>query len=124
MSAGMDIKPWAISAYSFAPSLLLGTILIVLAALFPTNLTPVNIDASNPDSIRAASLAVQQEFQQSFLGRSSQIINYLGTIWTLLLIFLGVKASTNTNKAIVATLLVGVLSLGFFLLPILLTPSA
>lgn len=123
MAAGMDAKPWAIAAYSFAPSILLSTIIIVLAAIFPTQLTPVSFDASNPDAIRQASNAVQQEFQQSFLGRSSTIINYIGVAWSLLIIFLGVRVSADTNKAIVSTVLVGVLSLGFILLPFLLNPT-
>jgi len=120
MTAGMDAKPWAIAAYSLAPTLILSTLIILIAALFPTELTPVSFDASDPEAIRQASNAVQQEFQSSLLGRSSTVINYISTAWMLLLIFLGVNASAGRNKAITATVVVGVLSLGFILLPFLL----
>jgi hypothetical protein len=122
MGAGMDAKPWAIAAYALSPQIIIATLLIVLAAFFPAQLTPVSFDASDPEAIREASLRVQKEFQQSLFGRGSLVLNYLGNAWYLLLIFLGVRAAAGTNKAVTSTILVGLLMFAFILLPFLLQP--
>lgn len=124
MTAGLEVKPWAVVGYSMAPQLILYTLLIVIAALFPVEISILSVDFSNPETIQEASKTVQQEIQRSVYGRSSQIIGYAASLWWIVLIFLGVRAGSTTGKAISSALIAGLLSLGLILLPFLLAPVA
>lgn len=122
MTAGIDAKPWAIVGYSMAPQIIIYTLLIVIAALFPVQLSAVAVDFSDTESLQQTTQALQQEIQTSFFGRSSQVLGYAATLWWLCLIFLGARAATTTAKALSSALIVGLLSLGFILVPFLLAP--
>ncbi len=120
MGAGMDTKPWAIAAYSSAPQIIILTIAIVIAALFPVSVSPITATATDPEAFRAANTQLQHEIQSSFYGRSSQVLTYLSSLWQLLLIYLGVQAVSTRTRAIRATVIVAILAFGFLLLPWLL----
>ena len=122
MTAGIESKPWAIVGYSMAPQIVLNTLLILIAALFPVQLSAVAVDFSDPDTLQQSTQALQRELQTSFFGRSSQVLGYAATVWWLVLIFLGVREASTTAKAVSSALIVGLLSLGFILVPFLLAP--
>ena len=122
MTAGLTVKPWAVAGYSVAPQLILHTLLIIIAALFPVQLSAATVDFSNPETVQQVSQELQKELQASTFGRSSQLLGYVASLWSLILIFLGVRAASTRAKAISSTLIIGLLSLGFILLPFLLAP--
>ncbi len=124
MTAGMDANPWAIAAYASAPQMIILTLLIVLAALFPVDVTAITASPADADAFRAANAQLQQEVQSSLFGRSSQILSYLGVAWQLLLVYLGVNAVSSQAKAIRSTVLVGIFALAFLILPVLLAATA
>jgi hypothetical protein len=122
MGAGIDVKPWAITAYGMTPQILIYAALIIIGALFPVQLTPISANLSDPQIFQEATINLQREFQASFFGRASTILSYLSSFWWLVLIFLGVREAAGTNKAITATVLVGVITFAFLVLPFLLSP--
>ena len=119
IGAGMEAKPWAIASYSLAPSVIITTLILLLAALFPAELTPVSYDLADPDSLQAASLQVQEEYQASLFGQASLILQWVASLWMLLLIFIGVNVAAGQNKAVLSTVLIAIPTLGFLLLPFL-----
>lgn len=122
MTAGIGVKPWAIVGYSMAPQIIVFTLLILIAALFPVQLSAVAVDFNDPETLQQTTQALQRELQRSFFGRSSQILGYAATLWWLVLIFLGLREASTTTKAVTSTLIVGLLSLSFILIPFLLAP--
>jgi hypothetical protein len=122
MSAGMEAKPWAVVAYSNAPQILIFAVLIIVAALFPPKLTPITASLSEPEAFQAATFELQREFQGSFLGRLSTILTYVSSLWSLVLVFLGVRETAGQQKAIRATVILGLVTLAFFVVPFLLSP--
>lgn len=126
MSAGMDAKPWAVVGYSFVPQLLVSIIAIVIAALFPIEVTPITVTPSEPEAFQEALRSLTEEIQSSVLGRSNQFLGYLATAWGVLLIFIGVRETTqNQARATRSAVIVGLIYAAIFLLPWLLaTPVA
>jgi hypothetical protein len=122
MGAGINAKPWAIAGYSMSPQLLIYTLLILIAVIFPVKLSPVVADFTDPQAFQEATLAVQKEFQNSTFGRASQILSYIASLWWLVLIFLGVREATGTRKASTATILVAIPTVLLILLPFLFSP--
>ncbi|MCA9835670.1 MAG: YIP1 family protein [Trueperaceae bacterium] len=120
MGAGMDVKPWAIAAYSSAPQIIILTIVIVIAALFPVTVSPITADPSNAEAFRAANLQLQEEIRSSVYGRSSQVLSYLSSLWQVILVYLGISAVSSQARAIRGTVLVAIFAFGFLLLPWLL----
>jgi hypothetical protein len=122
IGAGMRVKPWAVTAYSLAPQLFLYTLLIVVAALFPVRVPAVAVDFNDPASVQQASEVVQRAVTTSVYGRVSQVVSYLATLWMLVLIYLGVDIAADQRKALIATVLVALPSLGLIVAPLLLAP--
>lgn len=122
IAAGTQVKPWAVTAYSLAPQLFLYTILIVVAALFPVSLPATGINFNDPAAVQQATLEMQQVIAGSVYGRVSQIITYGATLWMLALVYLGVMAAADQRKAIIATVVVALPSLGLIIMPFLLAP--
>jgi hypothetical protein len=122
MPAGMEAKPWAVVGYSMAPQILVYAVLIIIGALFPAHLTPISASLSDPQAFQEATFALQREFQATFFGRASMVLGYASSLWWLVLIFIGVRETAGQKKAVTATVLVGVLTLAFFLVPFLLSP--
>ena len=120
MGAGMDAKPWAIAAYSSAPQIIILTLIIVIAALFPVSVSPITASPVEAEAFRAANLQLQEEIQASVYGRSTQLLGYFSNLWQVLLIYLGVAAVSTQARAIRATVLVAVVAFGFLILPWLL----
>lgn len=109
VGAGLSVKPWAVAAYSFTPYLLI-YILFLLTTALPVNLPPITADFATEAEL------VQEQFDQRALvyaasapGRITQILGYIGDIWSVLLIFIGVRAISGLRKAAVAGGLVGAL---------------
>lgn len=123
MSAGINVKPWAVVAYSLAPQLILLSLTLVVAALFPVDIAPVAADLGDPEQLQRLSAQVQREVSASVYGRASLALSYLGAFWSLALIFVGVRAGTDTGRAVLSTLLVATLSLGTLLVPYLLSSA-
>jgi hypothetical protein len=123
MAAGISIKPWAITGYSLSPQIIIYALLIILAVLFPVKLSPVTVDPTKePEAFQEAMISLQQESQQTVFGRASQILSYLSSLWWIVLIFLGVREATDTRKAVISALVVGIPTVLLSLLPFLLSP--
>ncbi len=126
MSAGTEAKPWAVVAYAMTPQLLIFALLIVVNALFPAQLTPVSatVDFSDPAAMQTATTSLTTELQASLANRVTMVLGYVSSLWWLVLIFLGVRETAGQQKAIRATIIVGILTLAFTVLPFLLRPAA
>ncbi len=122
MAAGIEIKPWAIAAYSYTPQIFITALIILIAVLVPPQVSPVAADLSDPIAMQEATMQLQQQIQQSFFGVSSMILGYLATGWFLFLTFVGVREAAGANKAWIAVFLVGAITLGVTLIPFLLQP--
>jgi hypothetical protein len=120
--AGMEAKPWAVVGYAMAPQILVYAVLIIIGALFPAQLTPISASLSDPQAFREATFALQREFQGTFFGRASMILSYVSNLWWLVLIFIGVRETAGQQKAITATVIAGLVTLAFFVVPFLLSP--
>jgi hypothetical protein len=120
--AGIEAKPWAVVGYAMAPQILIYAVLIIIGALFPPQLTPISASLSEPQAFQEATFELQREFQRTFFGRASTILTYLSSLWWLILIFIGVRETAGQQKAITATVLVGLVTLAFFGVPFLLSP--
>ncbi len=115
MGAGIDIKPWAITAYSLSPQILFSIILLIIALVFPIETTPISLDLNDTNAITT----LQQEINRSLFGRSSQILSYLAVVWQLLLVYIGVNVLSNQSKALRSTILVGIFAFGFLCSPLI-----
>lgn len=123
MVSGINAKPWAITAYSMSPQLIIYALLIVIAVLFPSKLTPITIDPTQePEAFQEAILSLQQESQQTIFGRVSQIVSSLSSLWWIILIYLGVREATDHRKALMSALMVGIPTFLLIVLPFLLSP--
>jgi hypothetical protein len=122
MGAGMESKPWAVTGYAMAPQLLVFALLIVINALFPAQLTPVSatVDFSDPTAIQTATTSLTTELQATLANRVTTVLGYLSSIWWLILIFIGVRETAGQQKAIRATVIVGILIFAFTVVPLLL----
>lgn len=120
--AGMEAKPWAVVGYAMTPQIVLLSLLLVIAALFPPTITPIG-SAASPEALQEALGRVTQEVQASTLGVSTTIITYLGLGWFLALIYLGLAKTTGrSNKALWGVILVGILNLAPLVVPWLFAP--
>ena len=124
IGAGMEAKPWAVAGYALAPQLLLNAVLLVVVVAFPIEVTPVDVDVSDAQAFEEANLGVQREVASSVAGVAGQVIGYLGTLWWLVLIFLGVRETAGQQRAVRATFLVGVVAVSFALGSFLFAPSS
>ena len=124
IGAGMEAKPWAVAGYALTPQLLLNTVLLVVVVAFPIDVTPVNIDVNNAQAFEEANLQVQREIEASVAGRVGQGMGYLGTLWWVVLIFLGVRETAGQRGAVRATFLVGIVAVSFVLGSLLFAPSS
>jgi hypothetical protein len=122
MAAGMEAKPWAVVAYSYAPQILIFAVLIMVAALFPPKLTSITASLSDPEAFQGATLELQREFQSSLLGRVGTLLTYVASLWSLVLTFLGVRETVGQQKAVRATIILGLITSAFFVVPFLLSP--
>jgi hypothetical protein len=122
ITAGMEAKPWAVTAYGMAPQLIISAVLIIVSAFFPATLTPVTGDLTDPLLVAEASTNLTAELQASFAGRVSTILSYASSLWWLTLIFIGVRETAGQQKAIRATVVVGLVTLAFLVVPFLLSP--
>ena len=122
VAAGTAVKPWAIVAYAMSPQVFIYPLVIVIALLFPVEVTPVSADFSQLEAVQETTLQVQREVQASTFGRASQALNLVAVLWWLGLIFVGVRAAAGRNRALVSAALVAALSLGLVFIPLLLTP--
>jgi hypothetical protein len=122
MGAGINAKPWAIAGYSMSPQIIIYALLILTAVIFPVKLSPVTADLNDPQAFQEATLAIQKEFQNSTFGRASQILSYLSSLWWVILIYLGVREATDSRKALISAILVGIPTLLLIALPFLLSP--
>jgi hypothetical protein len=120
--AGMEAKPWAVTAYGMTPQILIYAALIIVAALFPPELTPVSASLSDTEAFQEQTFALQREFQSSLLGRVSTVLTYVSSLWWLVLIFIGVRELVGHNKAVTAVVLTGIVTLAFAVVPFLLSP--
>lgn len=119
--AGMEAKPWAVVGYAMTPQIVLLSLLLVVAALFPPALTPVGV--ISPEELPDAMARMTQEMQTSILGVSTPFITYLGLGWFLALIYLGLAKTTGRpNRALWAALLVAFLNLAPLAVSWLLAP--
>ncbi|MBS3967851.1 MAG: YIP1 family protein [Truepera sp.] len=119
--AGMEAKPWAVVGYAMTPQIVLLSLLLVVAALFPPALTPVGV--ISPEELPDTMARMTQEMQTSLLGVSTTIITYLGLGWFLALIYLGLAKTTGQpNKALWGALLVAFLNLAPLAVSWLLAP--
>jgi hypothetical protein len=122
MPAGMEAKPWAVTAYGMTPQIFIYAVLIIVAALFPPDLTPVTATLADTEAFQEQTFALQREFQNSFLGRTGTVLTYVSSLWWLVLIFIGVRELVGQSKAITATVLTGIVTLAFAAIPFLLSP--
>jgi len=119
--AGMEAKPWAVVGYAMTPQIVLLSLLLVVAALFPPALTPVGV--ISPEELPDTMARMTQEMQTSLLGVSTTIITYLGLGWFLALIYLGLAKTTGQpNKALWGALLVAFLNIAPLAVSWLLAP--
>jgi hypothetical protein len=119
--AGMEAKPWAVVGYAMTPQIVLLSLLLVVAVLFPPALTPVGV--ISPEELPDAMARMTQEMQTSILGVSTTIITYLGLGWFLALIYLGLAKTTGQpNRALWGALLVAFLNLAPLVVSWLLAP--
>ena len=124
IGAGMEAKPWAVAGYALAPQLVLNALLLAVLVAFPISVSPVTVDVSDAQAFDAANARVQREIGSSLAGRAAQGIGYLGTLWWIVLIFLGVRETANERQAVRATFLVGVVAGSFALGSWLFAPSS
>ncbi len=124
IGAGMEAKPWAVAGYALAPQLVLNAALLVIVIAFPIDVTPVDVDVNDAQAFEAANARVQQEIETSTAGRAGGLLGYLGTLWWLVLIFLGVRETAGQRQAVRATFLVGVVAVSFALGSWLFAPSS
>ena len=124
VGAGMEAKPWAVAGYALAPQVVLNALLLVIVVAFPVEVTPVNVDVSDTQAFEAANARVQREIASSVAGRAGQLIGYLGTLWWIALIFLGVRETANQQQAIRATFLVGIVAASFAVGSFIFAPSS
>lgn len=118
MGAGIDAKPWAVVGYAMTPQLLTATLLLIVAALFPTDVTPLSLTPGDPEALREASEGLTREIASSPLGRSNLVLGFLGTAWWLGLIFLGLRETTgDRRKAVRSVVLMGIVYGAFLSLP-------
>ena len=124
IGAGMEAKPWAVAGYALAPQLLLNALLLVVIVAFPIEVTPVTVDVNNAQAFEEANFRLQQEISSSLAGRISQALSYVGTLWWIVLIFLGVRETAGQRGAVRATFVVGVVAVGFALGSFLFAPTS
>ncbi len=124
IGAGMEAKPWAVAGYALAPQLVLSALLLIIVIMFPIEITPIDIDVSDEVASEAANARVQQEIASSVAGRAGQLIGYVGTLWWIVLIFLGVRETANQQQAIRATFLVGMVAVSFAVGSFIFAPSS
>lgn len=117
IGAGMEVKPWALAAYSSAPQIPILALLLVIAALFPVSVSPISANPTDPGAFSAANIQLQTELASSVYGRSSQVFSYFAFVWQLLLIYLGASVLSSKTQAIRATLLVTIPALLVLLAP-------
>ncbi|MGL4610478.1 MAG: YIP1 family protein [Trueperaceae bacterium] len=111
ITAGMEAKPWAVTAYALGPQLPITAILIIVAALFPPQLTPITLDAGDPETIGPAMQGLQEEFGSSLLGRTNMVLTYVSSLWWIFLTFLGVRELAGQAKATRTAIVLGILTL-------------
>jgi len=117
--AGADSRAWEVFGWASLPGLLVGLVLVPLGALFPiTAALPPIPPATDPDAV----LAWQREYQQ-VIGAATgtrilQILGILGSIWSFWIIWSGLKILAP-SRALLATVVVAVVSLAFTLWGIL-----
>ena len=122
ITAGIDVKPWAIVGYALSPYLLVYVLFMVLAAVFPVTLPELNVSPDDPAAFGAALEEAQTLYAQSIYARLTQGLSYLVTLWWVVLIFIGVDAAAGRNKAFLTAGIVGLVNLAFIALPFLLQP--
>ncbi|HEX7022815.1 MAG TPA: YIP1 family protein [Trueperaceae bacterium] len=123
MAAGMRAQPWAVVGYAMAPYILVGALTIVLAALFPVEVTPILASPQDPDAFREALAAFNEEYHASFFAVAGTVLGYGGAAWWLLLVFVGVRETTGRmDLAMRSAVLATTLYLALIVVPWLLAP--
>lgn len=121
IAAGMDAKPWAVVGYAMTPQIVLNTVLLVIAALFPPAITPIG--DVQPEALPDALAAMTAEVQASALGVSSTISGYLALGWFLALVYLGLAKTTGLpQRALLGVGLIAAFNLALVVVPWLLAP--
>ena len=103
-------------------SLCLNAVLLIVVIAFPIEVSPITVDVNDAQVSNEVNARVQREIGSSFAGRANQILSYLGTLWWIVLIFLGVRETAGQRGAVRATFVVGVVAVGFALGSFLFTP--
>jgi len=122
IGTGMAARPWAVVGYAMTPQIVLSTLLLVIAALFPPTLTPI-VAAASPEALQEALTRMTAEMQASFLGMSLTVSGYLSLGWFLALTYLGlVKTASQPSRALLSVALIGILNFAVLVLPWLFAP--
>lgn len=120
--AGPDSRAWEVYGWANVPALLLGLVLIPFGALFPitADLPPIP-PATDLEAFRAWQREYQQAISAAIGTRLLQGLGVLGSIWSFWIIWSGLRVLAPA-RALLATLVVAVLSLAFALWGILAQP--
>lgn len=110
--AGADSRAWEVYGWSLTPGLLIGLILLPLAALFPvTGDLPPTPPLTDVEALRAW----QKQFQELVRGATGtqifRVLSLLATLWSLWLLYSGLRVFAPA-RAVLATAAVAILSLG------------
>lgn len=110
--AGADARAWEVYGWSLVPSLLMGLVLLPVAALFPvTGDLPPAPALTDAEALRAW----QKQFQEVVRsGLGTQVVRVLGllaTLWSLWLLYAGLRVFAPA-RAVLATVVVGAIGLG------------
>lgn len=120
--AGPDSRAWEVYGWANVPALLLGLVLIPFGALFPitADLPPIP-PVTDLEAFRAWQREYQQAVGAAMGTRLLQGLGILGSIWSFWIIWSGLRVLTPA-RALLATLVVAVLSLALALWGILAQP--
>ncbi len=113
--AGAESRAWEVYGWASVPALLVGLVLIPFGALFPVtgDLPPIP-PATEPEALRAWQREYQQLIGSATGTRIVQGLGILGSIWSLWIIWSGLKILAP-SRALLATVGVAVVSLAFLL---------
>jgi len=113
--AGADSRAWEVYGWASVPALLVGLVLIPFGALFPVtgDLAPIP-PATDLEALRAWQREYQQLIGSATGTRIVQGLGILGSIWSLWIIWSGLRILAP-SRALLATVGVVVVSLAFML---------
>jgi hypothetical protein len=113
--AGEGSRAWELYGWASVPALVLALVSLPLAALFPVtgNLSPAP-SLSDAEALRRWQREYQDLVTSAPGTRIQQVLNVLATLWSLWIVYSGLRVLAPA-RAVLATAVVAVLTLGLLL---------